>query len=93
MYVTETKLRELHFYTRLNVEFRSDLCWWHTFLTDWNGLSLLYRDKKNWTPDHQIQTDGSGVWGCGSFWEGQWFQWTWPPQWAHLNIMVKELTP
>ena len=37
--------------------------------------------------------DASGVWGCGSFWEGQWFQWAWSPQWAHLNIMVKELTP
>ena len=34
MYATAAKLRELHFHTRLNVEFCSDLCWWHTFLTD-----------------------------------------------------------
>jgi len=93
MYATAAKLRELHFHTRLNMEFRSDLCWWHTFLTDWNGLSLLRWDDRGWTPDHQIQTDASGAWGCGSFWEGQWFQWAWPPQWTHLNIMVKELTP
>ena len=41
MYATAAKLREMHFHTRLNAEFRSDLCWWHTFLTEWNGLSLL----------------------------------------------------
>ena len=69
MYATAAKLREMHFYTRLNVEFRSDLCWWQTFLTDWNGLSLLHWDDSNWTHDHLIQTDASGAWGCGSFLE------------------------
>ena len=57
MYVTAAKVRELHFYTRLNVEFRSDLCWWHTFLT---GLSLLRWNDNNWSPSHIIQTDASG---------------------------------
>ena len=93
MYATAPKLRELHFHTRLNVEFRSDLCWWHTFLTDWNGLSLLRWDDNEWTPNYSIQTDASGVWGCASYWNGQWFQWAWPPSWTHLNIMVKELVP
>jgi len=41
MYATAAKLKEMHFYSRLNTEFRSDLCWWHTFLAEWNGLSLL----------------------------------------------------
>ena len=41
MYETAAKLRELHFHTRLNKEFRSDLCWWDIFLESWNGLSLL----------------------------------------------------
>ena len=93
MYATAAKLRELHFHTRLNVEFRSDLCWWHTFLTDWNGLSLLRWDDSEWIPNYSIQTDASGVWGCASYWNGQWFQWAWPPEWTHLNIMVKELAP
>ena len=93
MYVTAAKVRELHFYTRLNVEFRSDLCWWHTFLTDWNGLSLLRWNDNNWSPSHIIQTDASGSWGCGAFWEGQWLQWCWPPEWAQYNIMIKELVP
>ena len=93
MYATAAKLRKLHFHTRLNVEFRSDLCWWHTFLTDWNGLSLLRWDNSEWAPNYMIQTDTSGAWGCASFWDGHWFQWAWPPEWAHLNIMVKELAP
>ena len=41
MYDTAAKLRELHFYTRLNREFQSDLCWWDIFFKSWNGLSLL----------------------------------------------------
>ena len=93
MYATAAKLRELHFHTRQNVEFRSDLCWWHTFLTEWNGLSLLRWDDSEWIPNYSIQTDASGVWGCASYWNGQWFQWAWPPEWTHLNIMVKELAP
>ena len=90
MYATAAKVRKLHFYTRLNVEFRSDLCWWYTFLTDWNGFSLLHWDDKDWTPNHLIQTDASGGWGYASFWNGQW---AWPQERAPLNIMVKELIP
>ena len=93
MYATAAKLRELHFHTKLNVAFRSDLCWWHTFLTDWNGYSLLRWDDSIWAHNHLIQTDASGAWGCGAFWNGQWFQWRWPPEWAQHHIMVKELVP
>ena len=42
MYMTATKLQKMHFLTRLNKEFRSDLMWWHTFLQSWNGLSMLH---------------------------------------------------
>ena len=78
MYAVAAKLRELHFYIKLNVAFRSDLCWWHTFLTDWNGYSLLRWDNSTWAHDQLMQTDASGAWGCGSFWNGQWIQWCWP---------------
>ena len=93
MYVTAAKLREMHFHAQLNSEFCSDLCWWHTFLIDWNGRSLLCWDDNNCTPNHLIRTDASGAWGCGSFWNGQWLQWCWPPEWTHHNIMVKKLVP
>ena len=93
MHATAAKLKKLHHRTRLNLEFRSDLCWWQIFLAEWNGLSLLRWDDQDRTPDHFIQTDVSGAWGCGSFWKGHWFQWAWPPEWASTNIMVKELVP
>ena len=41
MYSTAARVPELHYYTRLNKEFRSDLAWWHLFLEDWNGTSFL----------------------------------------------------
>ena len=69
MYVTAAKLRELHFYIRLNKEFRTDLCWWDIFLESWSGLSLLQCTsiQKIATPDFSIQTDTSGSWWCGPF--------------------------
>ena len=73
--------------------FCSDICWWHTFLTEWNGVSLLRWDDDNWTPEHCIQTDASGSWGCGAFLDNHWLQWCWPQKWAHHNFMVKELIP
>ena len=41
MYATATKLWEMHYITRLNKAFQSDLCWRHTFLQSWNGFSIL----------------------------------------------------
>ena len=42
MYATATKVKELEYFTRLNSDFHSDLSWWHSFLTVWNGVSLLH---------------------------------------------------
>ena len=43
MYATAAKVKELDYYTRLNIEFCSDLLWWLTFITGhslfrWNTL-------------------------------------------------------
>ena len=65
MYTTAAKLREMHFYARLNKEFRSDLCWWDIFLENWNGIRLL-QCTTTLTPtayELSIQTDASGSWG------------------------------
>ena len=76
MYATAAKLREMHFYTRLNKEFRSDLCWWDIFLESWNGISLLQCTTTLTPTAHElsIQTDASSSWGCGAFFEGRWLQ-------------------
>ena len=93
MYSTASRVRELHYYTRLGREFRSDLNWWHVFLTNWNGLSFMRYIKS--PPEHHytIQTDASGSWGCGAFFQGRWLQWKWPAQWVAMNIMAKEMVP
>ena len=93
MYATVAKPKEMHYFTKLDVQFCSNICWWHTFLTEWNGVSLLRWDDGNWTPENCIQRDAFGSWGCGAFWDNHWLQWCWPQKWAHHNIMVKELIP
>ena len=41
MYATAAKLEKMHYFTRLNKEFHSDLAWWHAFLQSWNGLNSV----------------------------------------------------
>ena len=93
MYQTAAKLRELTFFTRLNKDFRSDLYWWHTFISSWNGLCILRKTNPNSFINFRIQTDASGSWGCGACWGQHWFQWQWPKQWEPAGIMAKELVP
>ena len=91
MYSAAAKLRELDHYTRLDQDFRSDLYWWHRFLSRWNGISFL--PPKN-SPTLTIQTDASGSWGCGGFLAGIiWFQLQWSTEWMPQTIMAKELLP
>ena len=93
MYKVAAKVQELDFYTRLNKEFRSDLYWWHIFLTDWNGASFLQLASPPRIPEIVIQSDASGSWGCAAFFSGKWLQWQWPSEWAPVAIMAKELVP
>ena len=93
MYWTAARVRELTFFVRLNKEFRSDLHWWYIFLEIWNGLSFLRYVGPGSPPDHCVQTDASGAWGCAANFEGRWFQYPWPPNWIPCNIMPKELVP
>ena len=93
MYSTAARVKELHYFTRLNKEFRSDLFWWHIFINKWNGLSFLHAPSCALSVDGQVQTDVSGFWGCGAFYSNRWFQYCWPPEWLSLGIMAKELVP
>ena len=93
MYATAAKVKELDYYTRLGRKFKSDLAWWHTFLVSWNGLSLLRSAYHSTPADFVVQTDASGTWGCGAFFNQSWFQWQWPLNWVPVSIMAKELVP
>ena len=93
MYATAAKLKKLHYYTRLNRQFCSDMAWWHTFLHHWNGLSIL-RDSSTPPPTQiTIQTDATGSWGCGAVHGCLWLQLRWSDEWKGQDIMAKELIP
>lgn len=81
---------QLHYTLRLNGAFRADLEWWDLFLEEWNGISLVQALGKS-KPDHVVQSDASGSWGCGARWSTHWFQTQWPPEWLPTPIAVKEL--
>ena len=90
LYATAAKIKEMHFYTRLSAEFRSDLMWWHAFVQTWNGLSILNHAAY---AESAIYTNASGNWGCGAICGNQWLQWQWPDEWKQAGIMCKELVP
>ena len=79
MYEAAAKVQELDYFTRLNTNFRSDLYWWHIFITHWNGTCFLPLS----TPTLSIQTDASGLWGGGGFFNGKWFQIQWQKDTNH----------
>ena len=79
-----------HHLVRLNREFRADLLWWSTFVSEWNGIALMPKPS-----DERIQfsTDAAGSWGCGASWKHHWFQLPWDAQSLPLSISVKEMLP
>ena len=89
MYLTAAKLKKLHFITRLNKAFKSDLLWWHIFLHSWNGFSILHHPTPLITPDFVAQMDASGTWGCTAVLGSRWFQWQWPSEWLGAGIMAR----
>lgn len=93
MYSVVAQVSEMDYFTRLNSGFRSDLFWWHLFANDWNGCSFLKIVAGEPHPQATIQTDASGAWGCGAFFQGDWLQWQWPTEWVPIPIMAKELVP
>ena len=53
-------------FIRLNREARSDVLWWHTFISDWNGLSMMQCQRQA-NPDITLTSDASGSWGCSAY--------------------------
>jgi hypothetical protein len=70
-------IRQPHHHVRLNGQFRSDLQWWVTFLSAWNGVSILEQHGCQRSSIH-FATDASGCFGCGAVWGEVWFQLQWP---------------
>jgi len=79
---------------RLTAGFRADLEWWHTFLSDWNDVSMMSQPDLH-SPDIQIFSDASGSLGCAAIWNNQWFQFAWDSaqEFTSAPIAAKELLP
>ena len=93
MYCKEVRVKKLHYSTKLNKGFRSDLHWWHTFISMWNGCSFLHLINQQAVVDRFIYSDASGSWGCGDFFDNHWFQYAWTTEWSEIGIVAKELLP
>ena len=85
-----TVAKQLDHHIRLNQAFQADLAWWSAYVSQWNGVSLLWDEE---APSAVLTSDASGSWGCGAFWQTHWFQLQWPESLPHLHITVKELIP
>ena len=48
---------------RMNIQARSDIRWWQTFVEMWNRVSIL-RDVNPSCLDHEIWSNASGSWGA-----------------------------
>ena len=85
-----TTTSNLNYFIRLNAEAKSDIEWWFQFMNRWNGISMLPLPKLQSAP---LVADASGNWGCGAYWDQEWFQLKWSQMLAGAHISVKELTP
>ena len=82
--------KQPHHRIHLNAEFKSDMTWWKTFATHWNGSSLFIPQGP---PKITIISDASGAWGCGAWYDSRWFQLKWEGHIQSAHITVKELVP
>ena len=55
--------RRPHHHIRLGTAVRSDILWWHTFMGEWNGVSIIPHPVP---PSSVLWTDTSGSFGCGA---------------------------
>ena len=89
--------RKSHYRARLNTSFKSDLLWWHLFLTPFNGVKPT-RQLALHRPQFHFASDASGI-GCGAIWTPYWFQFKWSQspgpsaQLSEESITYKELLP
>ena len=87
--VASTSVKHLDHHITLRAQARADIAWWYTFVSSWNGQSILPEAE----PSHFLYSDASGSWGCGAFAGNHWFQIQWKESWSQVHIAAKELVP
>lgn len=64
----------------INLNAQSDILWWHTFIEDWNGLSMI-----------QYHSASNALGSCGAYYKVHWLQHPWLSITRDYNITAKEL--
>lgn len=85
--IVHTRRKALDQWICLSRDFKSDLYWWHLFLHQWNGVSLLTAHVHH-PPNVTLFTNVSGNRSCGGTTGQEWFQSPCSPQWAAVNILL-----
>ena len=93
-----TKVDRLHHHVRLNQDAKLDIAWWQSFLPSWNGKAFFLEQNTTAASDLSLYTDASGTHGCGAYFKGAWFHYSWQPhqqlspttsiQWQELFAIV-----
>ena len=86
-----TTVTQLHHHIRLTADARADIEWWQTFLPTWNGTAKFIDPATIAAADMDLFTDAAGHLGCGAYFKGSWFHYTWDARQASYSIQWKEL--
>jgi len=92
LYVMQSIGSQPHHNVSLNSAARADITWWYLFAAHWNGIFMLW-DSYTHQPGFTVFSNASGSWGCGAFWNTQWFYLHWFLHFWPQSIAVKELVP
>jgi hypothetical protein len=87
------RVKHLDHWVHLIQEFKSDLAWWQTFITSWNGRGMMQSVATNETPRFTFSTDASGTWGCGACWGDRWIQGSWDGMWQERTLPPRSSYP
>lgn len=80
-------VKSLHHHIDVDKESRKDIIWWHRFVKEWNGISLLHGPSVS-SDELKLFTDASSL-GIGGYFGGKWF--SVPLKKSHENIAFLEL--
>ena len=79
-----TAVHQLDGFIRLNRSAHSDIRWWSTFASQWNGTSMLVK----FSDIRRLRI--LGVW---AYKQERWFQLQWPASMMDCHISIKEMMP
>ena len=84
-----------HHKIRVTQSMKKDLKVWQSFLTDYNGRSIILDEQWCDSDSMELFTDAAGSIGFGAYFQGQWTWGRWPAHWDNdtPDITFKELFP